>query len=92
MELRPYEHYDYVILLCKERTVFANLCDKLKLEKQHQMGRPKKIGLGRAINGQIILDMLAGVTEDTPMVVIDSAIGIDDEELSRSKEKQLIHQ
>lgn len=60
MELRPYEHYDYVLVLATSTTEWMALCEKLGLERT-KMTRPNgktKIGLGRAIHAKRLLDLL----------------------------------
>jgi len=52
MELQPFEHYDYVVIFCKNTHDWFWLQEKLKLEKVDASTHPKrkKIGLGRAIS------------------------------------------
>lgn len=52
MELQPYEHYDYVIVLAKNTHDWQWLCEQLGLERVNAspIAGKKKIGLGRAID------------------------------------------
>jgi len=60
MELKPYEHYDYVVVLATSTTEWNALAEKLGLEKvkvTREKGAPK-VGLGRAIRAGKLLEML----------------------------------
>lgn len=60
MELKPYEHYDYVLVLATSTTEWNVLAEKLGLEKV-KVSREKggaKVGLGRAIHAKKLLELL----------------------------------
>lgn len=59
MELQPYEHYDYVLVLARNTIDFKNLCDKLGLEsvKSSLVGKGK-IGLGRCVSADKLLGLM----------------------------------
>lgn len=60
MELQPFEHYDYVMLLCKTTHDWISLCELLGIEKVKLptgSGR-KKIGLGRVIDASRVVELL----------------------------------
>jgi len=57
MEIQPYEHYDYIVIMCKDVRGWLSLLDifgikktKVKLER-----RKAKVGLGRVIDGGLVL-------------------------------------
>jgi hypothetical protein len=60
MELQPYEHYDYVIVLARNRQDWNWLCERLGLERVDAsvIAGKKKIGLGRAIGASRLIDLL----------------------------------
>lgn len=64
MELQPYEHYDYVVLLFRNTQDWEHACEMFGLEKVNAspVGK-KKIGLGRALDGARVLKMLGAVTQ-----------------------------
>ena len=60
MELKPYEHYDYVVVLATSTTEWNALAEKLGLERV-KVSREKggaKVGLGRAIHAKKLLELL----------------------------------
>ena len=70
MELGPFEHYDYILLLFKSTLDFDAVCDKLGIQKESFIvpggvrdgGKEKtaarKIGTGRAIDGAKAMEIL----------------------------------
>lgn len=59
MELRPHEHYDYVVVLASTNQQWNALCDRLGLKKVARHKRKRRsIGLGRAIRAEALLDLL----------------------------------
>ena len=62
MELQPYEHYDYVLLLCRNTPDWEYLCEKLGLSKVNSSVVPvkKKVGLGRAVDASRLISLLRG--------------------------------
>jgi hypothetical protein len=63
MELQPYEHYDYVVLLCRNTYDWMGLQDLLGLERTQftvptTAGTSKKLGMGRVIDAKRVIDML----------------------------------
>ena len=60
MELRPFEHYDYVLVLARNVMDWEALCEAFGLQKVNASPIPgkKKIGLGRAIDAKKVLAML----------------------------------
>lgn len=62
MELQPYEHYDYVLVLARSTSDWYRLCHLLEIEKvdSSPIAGKKKIGLGRAIDAGRVLKMLEG--------------------------------
>jgi hypothetical protein len=64
MLLRPYEHYDYVLVLARTSLDWNVLCDKLGLERVDASAVKGlgKIGLGRCIDAKRILERLDAAT------------------------------
>ena len=60
MALGPFEHYDYVIVLAKSTSDWLQLVDALDLEQvdSSPIAGKKKIGLGRAVFADKLLDLL----------------------------------
>lgn len=60
MELKPYEHYDYLVVLATSTTEWNALAEKFGLQKvkvSREKGAPK-VGVGRAISAKKLLEML----------------------------------
>jgi hypothetical protein len=63
MELQPYEHYDYVVLLCRNTYDWMGLQDLLGLERQQftvptSRGTSKTLGMGRVVDAKRVIDLL----------------------------------
>lgn len=60
MELLPFESYDYVVFLFRNSMDFDFISEKLGMENVNASRIPskKKIGLGRCLNGKILLELL----------------------------------
>jgi hypothetical protein len=67
MELQPFEHYDYIVLMFKTSFDFERALDVLGIEKvgftahstEDYEGKIKrKLGIGRVINGALVLNKL----------------------------------
>lgn len=63
MELQPYEHYDYVVLLCRNTYDWMSLQDLLGLERQQftvptARGTSKTLGMGRVVDAKRVIDLL----------------------------------
>ncbi|MBI9018018.1 MAG: hypothetical protein JEZ07_12245 [Phycisphaerae bacterium] len=62
MELQPFEHYDYVMLMFRDSQDFQQACEKLGIQKvqiKYPGGR-RKVGLGRVIDGLKAVKILEG--------------------------------
>ena len=59
MDLRPHEHYDYVIVLARTTQEWGQLCDLLSLEPVGVgRGKQRNIGLGRAVQASKLITLL----------------------------------
>lgn len=60
MELKPYEHYDFLVVLATTTTEWNALAEKFGLQRvkaSREKGAPK-VGVGRAIRASKLLEML----------------------------------
>jgi hypothetical protein len=62
MELRPFEHYDYVVVLARTTTDWEALCELLQLKKVNCSPIPGKVkvGLGRAVDAARVIRLIKG--------------------------------
>ena len=60
MDLQPYEHYDYVLFLFRNKLDFESACEQLALStvQASAMAGKRKIGLGRCLAGDRLLALL----------------------------------
>jgi len=60
MELQPFEHYDYIMLLFRNDEDFQQGCEVLAIEKVQitYPGGLQRIGLGRCLDGAKAIDRL----------------------------------
>jgi len=60
MELAPFEHYDYVVILARDTMDWEFICEKLGIEKVNAspIAGKKKIGLGRAVDAKKLIELL----------------------------------
>lgn len=58
MELMPFEHYDYVLLMFKNELDWLSAVDVLGLEKRSDQRKTHKIGLARVIDGKRVINRL----------------------------------
>lgn len=59
MELRAFEHYDYIVFVFDNQMDWLNVCSEFGLKKVNAgYGETKKIGLGRVIRGKELLKKL----------------------------------
>jgi hypothetical protein len=60
MELRPFEHYDYIVILADNTMDWEFLCEHFGIEKVNASPIPgkRKIGLGRAIRASKVIEKI----------------------------------
>ena len=61
MELQPFEHFDYVVLLFRNSLDWMNAVDKLGLQRvafTQRDGKSRKVGLGRVVDGRKFMELL----------------------------------
>lgn len=65
MELQPYEHYDYVLVLARNVMDWNYLVERLGLKRVNGSTDPryKKVGLGRAISADKLIEVLRQADE-----------------------------
>ena len=68
MELRPFEHYDYVLVLARSTPDWEALCEALGLERVNASPIPgkTKIGLARAVEASKVLALIAKAKDAPP--------------------------
>ena len=60
MECQPREHWDYVVFMFDSRSDWLQLCQRMGLQQVHTSQHSEhKIGLGRILKGQRLLDLLS---------------------------------
>jgi hypothetical protein len=51
MELRPFEHHDYVMVVCRDTHEWSRLCEALKIAREEvAIAGRRRIGLGRVVS------------------------------------------
>jgi hypothetical protein len=62
MEIQPFEHYDYVMVVFRNSQDFVKACDVFGLErrKEPKYTGAKRVGLCRVVSGKRILKMFEG--------------------------------
>lgn len=59
MELKAFEHYDYVVFVFKNQMDWLNVVQNFGLERVNAgYGKTRKIGLGRVVDGKRLLEKL----------------------------------
>ena len=60
MELRPHEHYDYIVIAASDSSTWNVLCEKLGITRKPLGGMRKKsrLGICRAIRAEKVLELL----------------------------------
>lgn len=59
MELRAFEHYDYVVFVFKNQMDWLNVVNEFGIEKVDAgYGKTKKVGVGRVIDGKRLLEKI----------------------------------
>ena len=59
MELKTFEHYDYVVFVFKNQMDWLNVVNAFGLEKVDAgYGKTKKVGIGRVIDGKKLLEKI----------------------------------
>lgn len=64
MEIMPFEHYDYVLLMYRNELDWLAAVETLGLEKRADQRKTKKIGLCRVIDGQRVIERLRAAEEE----------------------------
>lgn len=66
MQIKQFEHHDYIVFVFDNQFDWLNICDRFGLEKVDAgYGKTKKIGLGRVIDGKRLLEALEHQDSDT---------------------------
>jgi ParB-like chromosome segregation protein Spo0J len=59
MELRPHEHYDFVVILANDAMTWNELCERLGIKSEPLFSRKKtKYGISRAVKAETVLALL----------------------------------
>lgn len=66
MELKAFEHYDYVVFVFKNTMDWLNIVNKFEVKKVNAgYGKTKKVGIGRVIDGKRLLEVLQHPSSDS---------------------------
>jgi len=61
MELRPFEHHDYLVVVFTNSQDWAQACELLNIQREAAtVGSARKIGLGRVVPAERLLAVVAG--------------------------------
>lgn len=61
MELQPFEHWDAIVIVCKNQGDFAQLAEKLQIQREGltmRDGKTRKVGLNRVVPAARLLPLL----------------------------------
>ena len=65
MELKTFEHWDYIVFVFDNQMDWLNIMDYFKLEKVNAgYGATKKVGVGRVVNGKRLLEIIRYTDSD----------------------------
>ncbi len=65
MRLKSFEHYDYIIFVFENQMDWLNALDEFNIKKVDAgYGKTKKIGIGRVVKGDKLIEKLKGVPKD----------------------------
>ena len=65
MELKAFEHWDYIVFVFNNQMDWLNIMDYFKIEKVNAgYGKTKKIGVGRVVNGSRLLEIIRHTDND----------------------------
>jgi hypothetical protein len=74
MELRPHEHYDFIVVLARDAMTWNNLCAELGMTSQPLFGRKNtKYGISRAITAEKVLERIQNNNPQSKTIEGDSA-------------------
>lgn len=73
LEIRPFEHWDYIIFMFDNQTDWLNACSKLNIEHLNVSPSPQhqKIGIGRVIKGSRLVKLLERIDEKSISEVME---------------------
>ena len=55
MELKAFEHYDYLVFVFDNQHNFLNACNEFKIEKVDAGYTVRKLGIGRVLKGEELI-------------------------------------
>lgn len=71
MELKAFEHYDYVVFVFDNQMDWLNIVNQFDIKNVNcGYGETKKIGVGRVINGKKLLEKLGNKDSDNQQIEI----------------------
>lgn len=66
MELKAFEHYDYVVFVFRNTADWLNIVNRFELKKVNAgYGKTKKVGIGRVLDGARLLEALRDQVGDS---------------------------
>lgn len=70
MQLQPFEHHDYIMVVFRDSHAWTRACDRLGIGQVGvSVAGRRKIGLGRVISGDALLEVLDATPKATPKKV-----------------------
>ncbi len=60
MELQPYEHYDYILVLAENVHDWEYICERLGIERvvSKEIKKCKRVGLGRCVSAKRVIEVI----------------------------------
>lgn len=87
MELQPFEHYDYIMLMFRNEQDFQQACERLGIKKVaiEYPGGTTKVGVGRVIDGARAVRLLIGEEK-----IVTAAKDMSSEALEAGAEAEIV--
>ena len=71
MELKAFEHYDYLVFVFRDTRDWLNACTYFDIQRVNSgYGKTKKIGVGRVVEGTRLLKVIGDQTADNKQIEV----------------------
>ena len=74
MELLPFEHYDYVVLMFKNELDWQAAVETLNLRRQSDPRKTGRVGLARVVDGAKVINMIKGLQHGDKVVDVSTLV------------------